>query len=140
MWYDTLSQLFKLRLEFMAGLSTAHRAEAVWDRHHWKGADESGDNKLSFAEVKQLCRRLNISEPEEEIGRRFHLADKENKGHLTFSDFQEFIKELKARPEILNLYEETRGDGVLDLPVFLKFMKEVQHVSTRCLVRFDILT
>jgi phosphatidylinositol phospholipase C, delta len=133
-WFTTLSQLRQLRLNFMSG--TIHRtssARALWDRHHFAGADSSRDNKLSLKEVKALCQRLNFGGKEDEIGRRFMQVDKGNKGHLTYEEFQDFVERLKERPDIAKVYDSIKGSGQFDIKVFQKFMKDTQKVSVSSL-------
>ena len=45
--------------------------EALWEKQHWKGADEERDQKLTFEEVFRLCRRLNIKSNQEDLFRLF---------------------------------------------------------------------
>ena len=57
-------------------------------------------------------------------------ADATGKGYLDFSDFQRFVKTLKRRPEIEELYGKIASDngGKFDFAAFEKFNKEVQKV------------
>jgi phosphatidylinositol phospholipase C delta len=128
LWHVTLLQLKKVRLDFMMGLSSAERAESIWERHHWKGADTSGDGKLDLSEAKQLCRRLNLSGGDHEVKRRFADADAGKKGFLTYEQFRTFVRRLKGRPEVEKVYLEVKGHGEFDFACFQRFMKETQKV------------
>lgn len=128
LWHVTLLQLQKLRLNFMMGSSSAERAQTIWERHHWKGADTSGDGKLDLSEAKHLCRRLNLSGGDDEVRRRFSEADAGKKGFLTFEEFKTFVRRLKERPEVEKVYLEVKGQGEFDFACFQKFMKDIQKV------------
>ena len=128
LWHVTLLQLQKVRLDFMMGLSSAERAQAIWERHHWKGADTSGDGKLDLSEVKHLCRRLNLSGGDDGVKRRFAEADAGKKGFLTYEEFKIFIRRLKERPEVEKVYLEVKGQGEFDFACFQRFMKNTQKV------------
>jgi len=120
----------KIRLDFMMGLSSAERAQTIWERHHWKGADTSGDGKLDLSEAKRLCRRLNLSGGDTEVKRRFAEADAGNKGFLTYEEFKIFVRGLKERPEVEKVYLEVKGQGEFDFACFQRFMKDSQRVCT----------
>jgi phosphatidylinositol phospholipase C, delta len=128
-WYDTLTRLRQLRLEFMAGVfhSTMQSTE-VWNRHHFAGADKSGDKRLDFQEVKSLCRRLNFGGKESEIRRKFDEADKEHNKSLSYDEFRDFVAKLKERPELTEIFKETKGDGEFTFSTFESFMKTTQKV------------
>ncbi|CAG8727272.1 5261_t:CDS:2, partial [Acaulospora colombiana] len=129
-WFTTLTALRQLRLDFMTGtIRRSSSARALWDRHHFAGADSSKDNKLSLKEVKSLCQRLNFGGKEEEIGRRFMEADKGNKGHLTYDEFQDFVARLKERPDVAKVFDSIKGAGNFDFKTFQGFMKDTQKAS-----------
>lgn len=130
LWHVTLLQLKKIRLDFMMGLSSAERAQTIWERHHWKGADTSGDGKLDLNEAKRLCRRLNLSGGDHEVKKRFTEADVGNKGFLTYEEFRTFVQVLKERPEVEKVYMEVKGQGEFDFACFQRFMKDIQRVCT----------
>lgn len=71
MWNTTLRQLYELRQDLMSGLGNMERRQKVWEKHYWKGADQSGDQRLDFEEVEQMCRRLNIHSPRADLLNRF---------------------------------------------------------------------
>lgn len=130
LWHVTLLQLKKIRLDFMMGLSSAERAQTIWERHHWKGADTSADGKLDLDEAKLLCRRLNLSGGDTEVKKRFAEADAGKKGFLTFEEFTIFVRRLKERPEVEKVYMEVKGQGEFDFACFQRFMKDTQRVCT----------
>lgn len=131
-WYTTLSQLRQLRLDFMAGLlhsSSAGTDGALWDRHHFAGADKKKDNQLEWSEVKALCRRLNFGGSEDDIKRQFKECDADGRGTLTFDEFQTFVARLRRRSEIATIFEEARGGEAFTVQIFERFMREHQKPS-----------
>ncbi|KAF8877456.1 PLC-like phosphodiesterase [Gymnopilus junonius] len=131
MWDRTLRDLHSIRLELMRGLGNVEMRQALWEKQHWRNANEDNDHRLTFDEVEKLCRRLNINSDYEDLLRLFNQADTRKRQFLDFDDFRRFVKLLKARPEIDRLYKKlrSRNDGHLDFGVFEKFMREKQ-VST----------
>jgi phosphatidylinositol phospholipase C delta len=111
------------------------------------------DGWLDFEGVLGVCRRLNIASSRRDLLQRFQVrclyqgfgrwrvlvalnlldlylqeADIDRQGHLDFVSFQRFVKELKRRPEVENLFAQlTPGEG-LDEKAFAKFMTETQKV------------
>ncbi|KAG8738046.1 Phospholipase C [Ceratobasidium sp. 414] len=123
LWERTLLSLRELRQNVMSGLVSPAR---MWERHYWRGADMSMDERLELEEVERLCRRLNVRLRRGELLERFKSTDKGGKGYLDFSDFQQFVKKLQARPEVKRLWNKMRGEGLFDLAVFERFMREEQ--------------
>ncbi|KAG6330246.1 hypothetical protein ID866_8842, partial [Astraeus odoratus] len=105
LWDITLRRVYAIRQELMSGLGNGEVRHAVWVRQCWKSSDHHDDQKLSFEEVERLCRRLNINSTPEDLMRLFKQADSQHRGFLDFSDFQMFVKYLKARPEVDLLYK-----------------------------------
>ena len=73
MWLDTLRHLYALRQELMSGVGNLERRQQAWERLYWKSADDRGDSKLAWPEVKKLCLRLNVHAPEEDLKQRFRV-------------------------------------------------------------------
>lgn len=107
---------------------TAHTSE-LWNRHHFAGADASQDKRLDFAEVKKLCRRLNLGAKEDDLKRRFEEADAENNGTLSYAEFRDFVRKLRERADVAPIYNELKGNGEFTFQVFEVFMKNCQKVK-----------
>ncbi|CAO1624562.1 unnamed protein product [Sympodiomycopsis kandeliae] len=125
-WRDTLEHLQGLRRQlFGSGLSSAaaglgldigdlqHNKNDVWLRQHWKTADSSADERLDPDEVVRLCRRLGIESSRKDLRKRFNQADWKKRGYLDFEDFQLFVKLLKQRSEVTQIFE-TWADVTVD--------------------------
>ncbi|KAG2120381.1 1-phosphatidylinositol-4,5-bisphosphate phosphodiesterase 1 [Suillus clintonianus] len=128
MWDITLRKLYAIRQELMTGLGNEEIRHAIWEKQYWTASDESSDQKLHFDEVEKLCRRLNVNTSTEELMRLFKQADTKGQGFLNFSDFQCFVKLLKARPDITLLYKKLcpKDGRALDFSVFEHFMRDTQ--------------
>jgi phosphatidylinositol phospholipase C delta len=146
MWGITLRKLYAIRQELMTGLGNEEIRHAIWEKQYWTASDESSDQKLHFDEVEKLCRRLNVNTSTEELKRLFQVekihfsshqkltaaqqADTKCQSFLNFSDFQRFVKLLKARPDITLLYKKLccSNDGRFDFSIFEHFMRHTQKV------------
>ncbi|KAF8965762.1 PLC-like phosphodiesterase [Flammula alnicola] len=139
MWDHTLRDLHSMRQELMRGLGRGEMRQALWEKQYWKAADEEPDHKLSFNEIENLCRKLNINSNREDLLRLFKQADAQKRQFLDFDDFRRFVKLLKARPEVDRLYKKLRtaNDGIFDFGVFEKFMKEKQKETTCAVMTVD---
>jgi phosphatidylinositol phospholipase C delta len=128
LWKSTLIALYDQRRALMGGLDQMRRRQSVWLRQHWKLADSSGDERLSFAEVVILCARLGIAARPEELRTNFDAADGQKRGYLDFADFQAFVRLLKRRPEVQKLAKEVAegSDRISDVQ-FVAFMRKSQQ-------------
>ena len=125
---NTLRALYAVRQALMSGLGHGETRQAIWEKRYWKCADVRRDEQLSFEEVEKLCRRLNLTLSKADLLNRFMDADTQGRGYLDFNDFKQFVRLLKARPDIARLYKELVGDGQFDFAVFESFMRTSQKV------------
>jgi len=143
LWDITLRKLHAIRQQLMTGLGNEEMRHAVWLRQCWKSSDQQYDQKLVFEEVERLCRRLNINSSKEDLLRLFKVccfnvcsqelslilskqADSQHRGFLDFTDFQKFVKLLKARPELDLLYKKLCSGAKFTFRVFEQFMRDCQ--------------
>ncbi|KAG8903572.1 Phospholipase C [Tulasnella sp. 403] len=131
MWLSTLHQLYSLRRELMSGLGNMERRELVWQKQYWKAADSTGDQKLDFDEVLKMCQRLNINSDPKDLRTKFDDADTDRDGFLTFADFQKFVKLLKARPDLRELFQQYAPNGAMECIAFENFMREIQKADAK---------
>lgn len=118
-WRTSLLHLQSLRRELIGAAGTSSSLEHrrhLWMRHHWKDADQSNDEKLSIAEVMQLCRRLGIESNKAHLRRCFNLADWRNRGYLDFHDFQHFVSLLKQRADVQAIFAAWADQPLDHLP------------------------
>jgi len=74
MWDSTLHKLYAVRQALMCGLGNFDLREALWAKQYWKAADEQADQKLSFEDVKRLCKRLNVNSSRDDLYRHFQVC------------------------------------------------------------------
>lgn len=103
-WRDTLCRLQSLQKELAGGLSLLEERNAVWLRQNWCKTDSSGDERLDFAEVVRLCRRLGMESSRRDLKKSFLRADWRKRNFLDFADFQRFVALLKRRKEVEELF------------------------------------
>ncbi|KAG6868197.1 hypothetical protein C0993_006338 [Termitomyces sp. T159_Od127] len=109
MWDAAIRKLVAIRQGLMIGLGNVDVRESIWTRQYWKGADGNGDRKLSLEEVERLCWRLNARFTRPELEKMFKDADPTSKGYLDYDGFQSFVRTLKLRPEIEQIYKDFRN-------------------------------
>ncbi|CAB4412005.1 unnamed protein product [Rhizophagus irregularis] len=132
-WVDNLQRLYLHRKDMIGGLGHLRKRQSIWLKQHWKQANKDGDSKLVFDEVSRLCRQLNINMSRQSLKAKFGEADTQNNGWLDFTDFQRFVKIIKKRPELDNLFEslaKTKKD-ILTLQEFKDFLLIVQKCNLK---------
>lgn len=81
---------------------------------HWRSAVSSNKedeikDKLTFSDVKKLCRKFNVFCSDAYLKRLFLQADLNKNGLLNFKEFQKFVALLKNRPEIDEIWNSLIG-------------------------------
>ncbi|CAG8442543.1 1671_t:CDS:10 [Ambispora leptoticha] len=105
LWVKTLEKLYQHRKDMMGGLGHMRRRQSLWLRQYWKQADKDGNSKLAVDEVVRLCHQLNINLSKNLLKQKFDEADEGKRGELEFADFQRFVKLIKRRQELEELFE-----------------------------------
>ena len=79
----------------------------------FQSADKDNSKKLSFDEVKSLCKSLNIELSRDEMRGAFNASRKEKKQKIEFGrdfldedEFVDFYNKLMRRPEIDELFDK----------------------------------
>lgn len=135
-WIDTLAKLIRARrdarstVEAVASSSSSSSVVSVANAQdtllqQWSHASS---HRLSLEAVVQMCRKLNIHASKEELERRFVECDTDNTTTLDFVQFQQFVKLLKRRPEVSELFAslDRTGRGYLTLQEFHRFLVQEQ--------------
>ncbi|KAF8927970.1 Phospholipase C [Dissophora ornata] len=111
------------------GLPQLQRKTNQWLQDRWMDADKNVDSKLGYEEIVRLCYRLNINFSRKEIRLRFEQADVMMQGYLGFAEFTLFVKLLKERKEILELFSKVAKDDSMTVEEFTSFMINIQKTS-----------
>ena len=137
LWTSTLEELTNYRHDLMAGL--VGQDEKIL-KGHWrremeklfKGAPRSEDEEnLDLAGVESLCRSLHIWCSKNVLRAQFGKADADGTGYLSFLQFRDFVRRLKYRTDIKDIYKvviEKDSDG-MDLDHFLTFLQDTQRID-----------
>ena len=140
-WTSTLDDLQKYRYELMNGVAGIRLNEQTLT-NHWKcemakifnGADHSEEQEtLDFAGVENLCHSFHIHCSKNVLRARFEMADFGGKGYLNFPEFKDFIRKLKNREEIKEIFKSIRphdSEG-LSLDNFLHFLESTQKIDVQ---------
>lgn len=139
LWTSTLDDLQRYRHELMTGVAGARLNEQSL-KGHWKcemakmfnGQDHTEEEEnLDFTGVVNLCHSFHIHCSKNMLRAQFEKADHHKTGKLNFSEFKDFIRRLKQRYDIKDIYKSISAnpsDG-MSLSEFLRFLQETQGVN-----------
>jgi len=137
LWTRALEEVSRSRIEMMTGLAGAGEKslKQLWRREMHKrfngGEHAEVDEKIDLAGVIKICRNLDINCSENAIRAQFDKADADHTGYLPFNQFQNFIRRLKERKDIRQIFKAllAPGDAELDRECFFNFLIDVQGVN-----------
>ncbi|KAF2122929.1 1-phosphatidylinositol-4,5-bisphosphate phosphodiesterase 1 [Lophiotrema nucula] len=137
LWTRTLDSVHRSRVALMAGMKgfAEKSARSVWQREMSKrfgGADLSEEEEfMKFEGVVDLCRNLHINFPEGMLQAYFNEADTDKTGSLSQQQFLRFVRKLKERKDIRDIYVqlESKGHSGIDKETFFAFLEQEQGVS-----------
>ncbi|KAF1849424.1 1-phosphatidylinositol-4,5-bisphosphate phosphodiesteras-like protein 1 [Cucurbitaria berberidis CBS 394.84] len=131
MWTRTLDSVSRNRIDMMAGLLgfADKSTKLVWQRAMKKRGE--GDESLDFPSTVELCRSLHINCTEVTLRAYFEKADTLQTGKLNQSQFLYFVRRLKERKDIKEIYKSfTPGPKVeMDKVSFFSFLQREQGVN-----------
>eukprot|EP00062_Callorhinchus_milii_P023737 gi/632982916/ref/XP_007908390.1/ PREDICTED: 1-phosphatidylinositol 4,5-bisphosphate phosphodiesterase delta-3-like [Callorhinchus milii] len=102
--------------------------------HHWihqylHKADKDNDSEMSFQEIKDLVKMINLKVNEEYITCLFQQCDRSKSSKLEEHEIEEFCQLLMQRPELEEIFNYYSGEdqilAVREISNFLKEQKEV---------------
>lgn len=139
LWTSTLEDVSKYRMELMAGLVGSGQGEkflkAHWQREMaklFKGHQHRPEQEnLTLEGVENLCRSLHINCSKNVLRAQFTKADASRNGTLNYVDFKDFVRRLKERQDIREIYKGFISDDAdgLDLAAYLTFLRDTQAVE-----------
>ena len=140
LWTSTLEDVSRYRRELMADLSGSGQSEkflkAHWQREMTKlfeGHPHRPDEEnLTLEGVENLCRSLHINCSKDVLRAQFMKADVSKTGALNYVEFKDFVRRLKERLDIREIYKALitpRTVDGLDLSEFLSFLRGTQGID-----------
>ncbi|KAH8646063.1 putative 1-phosphatidylinositol-4,5-bisphosphate phosphodiesterase 1 [Tricladium varicosporioides] len=150
LWTTTLDAISKHRQDLMASLSSFHdkAVRAYWrnemNRLFLDKAHSEDDELIDIVGVERLCRSLHIHGSSAYLRERFDKADVSRSGRLNFVEFQEFVRRMKRREDIKEIYEEVTTDVEkgITMETFFDFLRNVQNEDVEADLQYwkDVFT
>lgn len=138
LWTSTLDDLQRYRHELMDGVAGSRLNEKTL-RGHWRcemaklfnGAPHRDEEEnLDVTGVESLCHSFHIHCSKNMLRAQFEKADTNKTGVLNFDEFRDFIRRLKTRADIKDIYKSIDPDSKgLPFDAFLTFLQETQGIS-----------
>ena len=140
-WTYTLDDLQKYRHELMNGVAGSRLNEKTL-KGHWKcemaklfhGRDHGEyEENLDFDGVEKLCHSFHIHCSKNMLRAQFQKADKNGTGCLNFEEFKDFVRRLKQRNDIKEIYKSINPSPNDDLTLqdFLDFLEGTQGINVK---------
>ncbi|KAF2643782.1 PLC-like phosphodiesterase [Massarina eburnea CBS 473.64] len=137
MWTQTLDSVSRDRIDMMAGIMslTEKSARLVWERQmkrRFNGqAHLEGEESLDLPGIIDLCRSLHIHSSPETIRFYFNKADATQSGSLNQAQFLYFIRRLKDRKDIKQIYKQftPAPHTGMDKHTFFSFLRREQGID-----------
>ncbi|KAM8812504.1 1-phosphatidylinositol 4,5-bisphosphate phosphodiesterase delta-3 isoform 3-T3 [Rhynchonycteris naso] len=96
-----------------------------WIHSYLHRADSNQDSKMSFKEIKNLLRMVNVDMNDMYAYRLFKECDHSNNERLEGTEIEEFLLQLLKRPELEEIFHRYSGeDRVLSAPELLEFLED----------------
>lgn len=125
-WIHGLNKLIK-RVEAMSQREKLDH----WIRDYLHQADENQDNKMSFKEIKNMLKMINIDMDDDYAFRLFKTCDRSSNDRLEEHEIEEFCTLLMKRPELEEIFKRYSGeDRVLSVEELLEFLRDQGESST----------
>jgi phosphatidylinositol phospholipase C delta len=129
-WVDGINQIQQLRIQTMADMAKGGEncLQQLWHRETGAMDDEA---RLAFPAVYSLCKTLSINCSESSLRTHFHQADYAHVGSIDFDQFRCFIKRLRKRQDIKQVFKNIKPSSMkeLDQQSFLDFLVNIQGIS-----------
>jgi phosphatidylinositol phospholipase C, delta len=139
-WTTNLETVRKNRLEMMAGLAGAGEKSVrmCWDqemeRQFGSRLPPEDQQWIDLSGLRKMCRSLHINCSETTLQTQFSQLDEKRTGYIGLSAFMEFIRRLKARKDIHEIFTHANGgvaDAEMDSTTFYGFLNDIQGVDVR---------
>lgn len=139
LWTSTLEDVSRYRMKLMAGLAGSGQDEKSL-KTHWRremakrftsNPNRADEENLSFEGIESLCRSLHINCSKNVLRAQFMKADASKTGKLNYVGFKDFVRRLKERKDIREIYKSVASDSTegLDVNEYLAFLTDSQGVD-----------
>ncbi|XP_059811761.1 1-phosphatidylinositol 4,5-bisphosphate phosphodiesterase delta-3-like [Hypanus sabinus] len=122
-WVQGLKKLSRR----VAAMSQQDKIEHLIHQHLHK-ADKNNDNKISFKEMKNMLKMINLKVNDDYVNFLFQQCDKSKTSKLEEHEIEEFCKLLMQRPELEQIFQHFSGKeerlSIDGLELFLEEQKE----------------
>ncbi|KAL7976942.1 hypothetical protein Chor_008891 [Crotalus horridus] len=117
---------FFLYLQRLRSAGNGHRVKGpTWIHGILHEADKNKDNKMSFKEIKNMLRIVNIDMNDIYAYQLFKECDKSNNDRLEECEIEEFCTRLMKRPELEDIFHQYSGeDCVLSAEELQEFLHD----------------
>ena len=139
LWTSTLADVSRYRLELMAGLVGSGQDEkslkAHWNREMTKRftglPHPPEEENLTLEGVEGLCRSLHINCSRNVLRAQFAKADASKTGKLSYVEFKDFVRRLKERKDVWDIYKAIASNTAegLNLSEYLTFLRDTQSID-----------
>ncbi|XP_073463828.1 1-phosphatidylinositol 4,5-bisphosphate phosphodiesterase delta-3 [Aquarana catesbeiana] len=121
-----------LRKLMERAIAMSQREKLVhWIRDYLHQADRDGDEKMSFQEVKDMLRMINIDMNDIYAYTLFKKCDRSNTDRLEDHEIEEFCTQLMYRPELEEIFHKYSGeDRVLSAEELQEFLHHQGEEAT----------
>ncbi|KAG5519661.1 hypothetical protein PMAC_001817 [Pneumocystis sp. 'macacae'] len=102
-WVILLKKTQRYRIEMMGKLGLMGDKFDGWLEKHWESIKKN--DYIQFQDIEKLCKKLHVNASKEYLKNAFNEIDTYLVGKLNFIQFQKFLKLLKERQEINNLFK-----------------------------------
>ncbi|KFH43651.1 1-phosphatidylinositol 4,5-bisphosphate phosphodiesterase-like protein [Hapsidospora chrysogenum ATCC 11550] len=133
-WTKFLDDMLKHRQELMTSLmafnndAIAQYWQSEMARQYGDQPRSSGHEELDVAGVKRVCQKLHIYSSQATLEANFHQSDVRRRERLSFSEFMDFLRRMKQRPEIQRIIRSIakHPEAGITMDEFLDFLRDYQ--------------
>ncbi|KAH3903336.1 phosphatidylinositol phospholipase C SCDLUD_000962 [Saccharomycodes ludwigii] len=122
-FYDSLCYIVKTRHELMKQLSIPDNEEFAIA--HW-GCRKTNDGLITFDDLVSMCLKYNLFCSSSFLRKIFIQVDTTEEGCLNYEGFKQFVKILKTRREMKDLFHKLVNKPYMDFEEFINFVVNVQ--------------
>ncbi|KAI9795981.1 MAG: Phospholipase C [Piccolia ochrophora] len=138
LWTSTLEDIKGYRIDMMASWAgqSDRSIKAHWNREMTRisanRSQSEDDGRLNLEDVESLCHKLHINCSKKYLRSQFAVSDPDNTGSLDFAGFKDFVRRLKERRDVRDVFKTIASDEQAGLTKseFLKFLQSTQHIET----------